>query len=196
MVIRLIVLCFLVLGLSGCVRQSADAPVFVGVSLEAGALDGRFDLVDHHGQSRRLEDFRGKVVAIFFGYTHCPDVCPTTLANVARGVKQMGDAGRQVQVLFVTLDPERDRPEVLARYVPAFDKSFLGLSASPEVIAETAARFRIYYKKVESAGRSRYTIDHTAGVVVFDKHGVPRLYLNHGQKPVDIAHDLGILAAE
>lgn len=182
--------------LFGCVWQPSDTPAFVGVPLQADALDVRFDLTDHHGQPRRLQDFQGKVVAIFFGYTHCPDVCPTALADMARSVKLMGEAGRQVQVLFVTLDPERDRQEVLAQYVPAFDPAFLGLYASSEVTAETAARFRVYYKKVESRGRSGYTIDHAAGVTVIDKRGVPRIYLNHGQKPADIAHDLGILVAE
>lgn len=193
---RLLAVLMLVLAVAGCVRQSSDTPQFVGVPLKAGAVDGGFRLVDHHGRQRSLEDFRGKVVAIFFGYTHCPDVCPTALADMARGVGLMGDMGRQVQVLFVTLDPERDRQEVLAQYVPAFDPGFLGLYGSPDVVAETAMRFKIYYKKVASPGRGRYTIDHAAGIYVFDKRGVPRIYLNHGQKPADIAHDLGILAAE
>lgn len=181
---------------AACSSPEAEKSPFVGVPVKSDSIQGRIKLTDHHGQIRRLEDFRGKVVVLFFGYTHCPDVCPTTMADLARAMKLLGGRGAGVQVLFVTLDPERDRPEVLAQYVPAFDPTFLGLYGDAKSVAETAQRFKVYYKKQESAGRSRYTIDHSAGVYVYDKHGMLRLYMNYGQKPADIAHDLGILVAE
>ena len=140
-----------------------------------------------------MQDFRGKVVALFFGYTHCPDVCPTTMSDLAKALKLLGDRRSQVQVLFVTLDPERDTQEVLTKYVPSFDPTFIGLYGDAATLGEVEKKFKVYAHKQSSAGKSGYTIDHSAGVYVFDKSGEPRLYLNYGQKPADIAHDFGLL---
>lgn len=182
--------------LAACSAREPEPPAFVGTPIPAGAVDGRFKLVDHHGRLRQLEDFRGKVVTLFFGYTHCPDVCPTTMSDLAKAMRLLGERKSGVQVLFVTLDPERDSQEVLAQYVPAFDPTFLGLIGDPAVVAETARQFGVFYKKQASPGRGRYTIDHGAGIYVFDKRGTLRLYLHYGQKPKDIAHDLALLANE
>jgi len=153
-----------------------------------------FSLVDHTGKPRTLQDFRGKLVVLFFGYTQCPDVCPTTMAEMAAVLKELGPAADEVQVLFVTLDPERDTQELLASYVPAFDKRFLGLRGSLEDTARTAKEFKVFFSKVPGAGSENsagsYTIDHTAGSYVFDREGKVRLFLRHGQGPAPIAHDL------
>ena len=145
------------------------------------------------GKPRTLEDFKGKVVVLFFGYTQCPDVCPTTMADLAQAMKLLGPKSDEVQVLFVTVDPERDTQQVLAEYVPSFDSRFLGLHGTPEQMAETAKNFKIFYTKVEDKGKSGYTIDHSAGVYVFDKQGHVRIYVKYGQKPAEIAHDLKTL---
>lgn len=186
----------IVLCLTACAPQHTNPPDFVGTPIVAGALDGRFDLVDHRGRARRMEDFRGKVVMLFFGYTHCPDVCPTTMVDLAKVMDLLGRDRSGVQVLFVTLDPERDTRELLAQYVPAFDPSFLGLRGDSASLEKVAKQFNVYSRRKDSSGRSGYTIDHSAGIYVFDRQGVPRLYLNYGQKPKDIAHDVELLARE
>lgn len=182
--------------LAACSAREAEEPAFVGVPVDAGVVDNRFVLLDHHGTVRRMEDFRGKVVALFFGYTHCPDVCPTTMADFAEAMSILGDRRSEVQVLFVTLDPERDTQQVLAQYVPAFDPAFLGLRGDSATVADVAKRFNIFYRRQIVGGGGRYTIDHTASVYVFDRHGVPRLGMNYGLAPKDIAHDLELLIRE
>ena len=149
-----------------------------------------FRLTDQAGNPRTLADFNGKAVALFFGYTHCPDVCPTTMADLAAAMKLIGKRSDEVQVLFVTLDPERDTQEVLAQYVPSFDPRFIGLYGTPQQTAAVADDFKVFYAKQESAGRGGYTIDHSAGVYAFDKSGRVRLYFKYAQKPAEIAHDL------
>jgi protein SCO1/2 len=187
----LALLCLVLVGCGGG-REGGESQ-FVGTDISGASFGNELALVDHQGRVRRLADFRGKVVALFFGYTHCPDVCPTTLDDLAKAIKLLGDDRTQAQVLFVTLDPERDTPQVLAQYVPSFDESFIGLHGEAATIAKTAADFKVYYQKQASGGKSGYTIDHTAGVYVFDKKGALRLFLSHGQKPQDIAHDLKLL---
>lgn len=147
-------------------------------------------LTDHTGKQRTLADFKGKAVILFFGYTHCPDVCPTTMADLKQTMKMLGSRADELQVLFVTLDPERDTQEVLAKFVPSFDKRFIGLRGTEQEIAATAANFKVYAKKVESQGKSGYTIDHSAGAYAFDKQGKIRLYIDYGERPADIANDI------
>jgi protein SCO1/2 len=127
---------------------------------------------------------------VFFGYTQCPDVCPTTMAEMATVMQKLGPLADQVQVLFITLDPERDTQQLLASYVPAFDKRFIGLHGTPEQTAKTAKEFKVFYAKVPGSDPDSYTIDHTAGSYVFDRDGRLRLFIRHGQGPDPIAHDL------
>ena len=156
-----------------------------------GAAFGRdFKLTDHKGQVRTLADFRGKVVVMFFGYTQCPDVCPTTLSDLAAALQKLGaDAGR-VQVLFVTVDPERDTPELLAQYVPAFNPTFLGLWGDTAATAAAAREFKVLYQKQPGSTPGSYTMDHTAGTFIFDPQGRLRLFVSHGQGADIFAHDI------
>ncbi|MCS0582603.1 SCO family protein [Massilia pinisoli] len=149
-----------------------------------------FALTDHTGKPRTLADFKGKVVVVFFGYTQCPDVCPTTMAEMASVMQKLGPLADKVQVLFITLDPERDTQQLLAQYVPAFDKRFIGLRGTPEQTAKTAKDFKVFYSKVPGTEPGSYTIDHTAGSYVFDRDGRLRLFIRHGQGPDPIVHDL------
>jgi protein SCO1/2 len=149
-----------------------------------------FTLTDHTGKPRTLADFKGKAVVVFFGYTQCPDVCPTTMAEMATVMQKLGPLADQVQVLFITLDPERDTQELLASYVPAFDKRFLGLRGTLDQTAKTAKEFKVFYAKVPGTDPGSYTIDHTAGSYVFDRDGRLRLFIRHGQGPDPIVHDL------
>lgn len=152
-----------------------------------------FALTDHNGKARTLADFKGKAVVIFFGYTQCPDVCPTTMAEMAGVMKLLGADADKVQVLFVTIDPERDTQALLASYVPNFDKRFLGLYGDAAATAKVAGDFKVFYQKVEGKTAGSYTMDHTAGSYVFDPQGRIRLFLRHGQGSEPIAHDLRIL---
>ncbi|MFZ6776694.1 SCO family protein [Undibacterium sp. Ji83W] len=152
-----------------------------------------FALTDHNGKARTLADFKGKAVVIFFGYTQCPDVCPTTMVEMANVMKLLGADADKVQVLFVTLDPERDTQALLASYVPNFDKRFLGLYGDAAATAKVAKEFKVFYQKVEGKTPGSYTVDHTAGSYVFDPEGRIRLFLRHGQGAEPVAHDLKIL---
>jgi protein SCO1/2 len=155
-----------------------------------------FSLKDHTGALRKLADFKGKAVVVFFGFTHCPDVCPTTLAELANVMKELGPMADKVQVLFVTVDPERDTPEVLAKYVPAFDPRFLGLSGSTAETEQVAKEFKAFYQKVPGKTAGSYTVDHTAGSYIFDAQGRIRLFVRHGQGTEPIVHDLKLLLSE
>jgi protein SCO1/2 len=151
------------------------------------------ELTGHDGQPRSLSDFAGKVVIVFFGYTQCPDVCPTTLARFAEVVKQLGSDAERVQVLFVTVDPERDTPQVLSQYVPAFDSRFVGLYGDSAAIARTAKEYKVLHQKQAGKTESSYTIDHSAGSFVYDRSGRVRLFVRH-ETPVDsLVHDIRIL---
>ncbi|HVK94903.1 MAG TPA: SCO family protein [Noviherbaspirillum sp.] len=152
-----------------------------------------FALTDHHGKMRTLADFKGKAVVVFFGYTHCPDVCPTTMAEMANVMQQLGPDANKVQVLFVTVDPERDTPELLAKYVPAFDPRFLGLVGDKESTDKIAKEFKAFYQKVPGKEPGSYTMDHISGSYVFDPQGRIRLFVRHGQGPEPIMHDLRLL---
>jgi len=149
-----------------------------------------FTLTDHQGNPRSLGDFKGKAVIVFFGFTQCPDVCPTTLAEMAEARKLLGDQADKLQVLFITVDPERDTPQLLANYVPAFDPSFIGLTGDQAAIEKVAKEFRVFYQKVPGKEKGSYSMDHTAGSYVFDPQGRIRLFVRHGQGPEVIAQDI------
>jgi len=187
----LFVLLFCILGCSE--KQGNPELKFVGTDVTGAKIGGDFSLPDHNGKVRSLADFRGKVVVLFFGYTHCPDACPTTMADLAKALRLLGARGKDVQVQFITLDPERDSTEVLKKYVPSFNPDFLGLRGDAEATKKTAQAFKVFYSKQESASKGGYTLDHSAGVYVFDRDGNLRLFLNHGQSAKDIAHDIGLL---
>ena len=160
-----------------------------------GADYGRdFSLTDQNGRTRTLADFRGKVVVVFFGYTRCPDVCPTTLADLKAAREQLGDEGKRVQVLFVTVDPERDTPQLLASYVPAFDPSFLGLYGDAAATARVAKEFKVFFQKVPGKTPDSYSVDHTSASYVFDPQGRLRLLVRPGNVP-NLVADLKTLLA-
>ena len=167
-------------------------PEFKNIDITGGTAFGKdFSLLDPDGKVRTLADFKGKVVVMFFGYTQCPDVCPTTLTEMQQVMKLMGPQSDKVQVLFVTVDPERDTAAILKQYVPSFDPSFLGLRPADEAALEKVTKdFKIYYKKVAGTSPGSYTMDHTAGSYAFDPQGRLRLYIKHAQGPETLAHDL------
>jgi protein SCO1/2 len=148
---------------------------------------------DFNGKMRHLSDFKGKVVVMFFGYTQCPDVCPTTMAELSTVMKQLGPKADQVQVLFVSLDPDRDTPKILSEYVPNFDKRFLGLVGDQAATQKIAKDFKIFYEKVPGKTPGSYSLDHSAGSYVFDKEGHIRLFVRFNQGPEPITHDLKLL---
>jgi protein SCO1 len=152
-----------------------------------------FALTDHNGKPRTLADFKGKAVVVFFGYTQCPDVCPTTMAEMATVMKELGPLADRVQVLFITVDPERDTQELLSKYVPAFDPRFLGLRGDLAATQKVAQDFKVFYQKVPGKEPGSYTMDHTAGSYVFDPQGRIRLFVRHGQGAAPITHDLKLL---
>ncbi len=169
---------------------TAGGPQFKASDITGSSFGRDFELRDPQGSTRRLADFRGKAVVVFFGYTQCPDVCPTTLASLAEAMKQLGPDADRVQVLFITVDPERDTPALLAQYVPAFDPRFLGLYGDAEATARTAKEFKIIYQKVPGSSAGTYTMDHSAGTYVFDPQGRLRLSVANGQGADVFAHDL------
>ncbi|MEX2240611.1 MAG: SCO family protein [Burkholderiales bacterium] len=150
-------------------------------------------LTDHHGKPRRLEDWRGKAVVVFFGFTHCPDVCPTTLADMAQVMRRLGADAERVQVVFVTVDPERDTQEALAKYVPAFDPRFLGLRGSLEATRAVAKEFKVYFEKRPGETPGAYSVDHSAQSYVIDPQGRLRLFVRHERIAEDLAPDLRAL---
>jgi len=169
-----------------CTDQS-EAPRFTGAT-----FGKELALTDHNGQRRTLADFRGKVVTVFFGFTHCPDVCPTTLGEMAVVMKELGNDAGRLQVLFVTVDPGRDTAEVLKRYVPAFHPSFLGLTGSAEDLARTAKEFKIFYQK-QPLPNGGYSMDHSAGTYILDAQGRLRLFAQYGVGAPALLHDIRLL---
>jgi protein SCO1 len=187
---KLLTLLAMVLALAGCDKLATRPPSFQNTDLTGLDYAKGFELTDHTGKKRTLADFRGKVVVLFFGYTQCPDVCPTTMVEMANVLKELGPQADQVQVLFVTLDPERDTQELLASYVPAFDKRFIGLYGDAAATAKVAKEFKVFYARQPGSEPGNYSIDHTAGSYVFDRDGNIRLFLRHGQGTAPIVHDL------
>ena len=176
--------------LAACSQQP---PAFTNTDVTGLGYAQGFTLTDHTGKTRTLADFKGKAVVVFFGYTHCPDVCPTTMAEMASVMQDLGPQADKVQVLFVTLDPERDTPALLAQYVPAFDTRFLGMYGDRAATEKVAKDFKVFYQKVPGKDAGSYTLDHTAGSYVFDPQGRIRLFVRHGQGPEPIVHDLKLL---
>ena len=183
---RLLLVLFAVL-LAGC---EPDATRFSNVDITGANFARDFRLTDVNGQARSLADFRGKVAVVFFGYTQCPDVCPTTMTDMAEVKRRLGSAGDRLQVIFVTLDPDRDTAEVLAQYVPAFDPTFIGLRGTRDETAAIAKDFKVFYQKVPGRTETSYTLDHTAGSYVFDREGRLRLFLRHAGGTDPIVADL------
>ncbi|HUK05115.1 MAG TPA: SCO family protein [Burkholderiales bacterium] len=170
-----------------------QGPKFRGTDITGADFGKALSLTGHDGNPRTLADFRGKLVVLSFGYTHCPDVCPTTLADTAAALKQLGAAAARVQVLFVTVDPERDTPALLAQYVPAFDPSFLGLTGDAAAIEKAAKEFKIFYEKRPGAAPGAYTVDHSAQSYVLDGEGRLRLIERNDRLAQDLAEDLRAL---
>ena len=184
-------ICFLAI-LCVVLTACSPKPEFKNIDITCSTAFGKdFSLLDPDGKVRTLADFKGKVVVMFFGYTQCPDVCPTTLTEMQQVMTLLGPQSDKVQVLFVTVDPERDTAEILKQYVPAFDPRFLGLRPADDAALEKVAKdFKIYYKKVPGAKPGSYTMDHSAGSYAFDPEGRLRLYIKHAQGPETLAHDL------
>ena len=185
---RVLSLALFVMALLACNAK----PNFKNVDITGSTAFGKdFSLLDSDGKTRSLADFRGKVVVMFFGYTQCPDVCPTTLTEMQQAITLLGPDADKVQVLFVTLDPDRDTAEILKQYVPAFDSRFLGLRPADEAALEKVTKdFKIYYKRVPGTSPGSYTMDHTAGSYAFDPDGHLRLYIKHAQGPETLAQDI------
>ena len=165
-------------------------PQFNEVDLTGADYAKDFQLPDTDGKVRRLQDFKGKAVVVFFGYTQCPDVCPTTMADIAQAKKLLGADGAKVQGIFITIDPERDTPELLKAYVANFGPDFVALRGTPEQTAAVAKDFKVYYKKVEGKTPGSYTMDHSAASFVYDPQGRLRLYARYGAGPQVLADDL------
>ena len=177
--------------LTGCDRGSA--PSFKAIDITGADYARELSLTDPDGKRRSLAEFKGRVVVVFFGFTQCPDVCPTTLVELAAVKKQLGADGDKVQGIFVTVDPERDTPELLKAYVDNFDAGFVALRGTPEETLAAAKRFKVFFAKVPGKTEGTYTIDHTAGSYVFDPQGRVRLFTRHGTGPEALAHDMRLL---
>jgi len=180
--------------LAGGCGDQAQAPRFKLTDVTGAGFGRALNLTDHNGRPRTLADFRGKVVTVFFGFTHCPDVCPTTLAELAQVMKELGADANQLQVLFVTVDPERDTQKLLAQYVPSFHPDFIGLYGDRDATARAAKEFKIYYNQQPAKGGS-YSVDHSAGTFILDRGGRLRLYAQYGQGPAALLHDIRLLLA-
>jgi protein SCO1/2 len=178
------------------VACSESKPQFKSIDLTGADYARDFQLTDHNGQPRTLKDFRGKLVVLFFGYTQCPDVCPTSMAELADAKKLLGADGDKLQGLFVTVDPDRDTPDVLKAYMANFDPTFLALRGTPEQLAEMAKEYKVYYKKAEGKSPTSYTMDHSAASYVYDTQGRLRLYTRYGSGAQALASDLKLLLGQ
>ena len=172
---------------------SENKPGFVAIDITGADYARDFALTDHNGQPRSIKDFAGKVVVLFFGYVQCPDVCPTTMAELAEVKKLLGKDGERLQGLFVTVDPQRDTPEVLKAYMGNFDPTFLALYTTPEKLEALAKDYKIYFKKAEGKSPTSYTMDHSAGCYVYDTQGKLRLYTRYGTGAQPLAADIRLL---
>ena len=205
-VLALLLALGLAVGMTVYFIQPASKPAFKSTDISGVGWGRDFDLVDHMGKRRALADFRGKVVMVFFGYSNCPDVCPTALADMAQVVQRLGTDGERVQALFITTDPARDTAERLAAYVTAFHLSFLGLRGTPEQITQLAKEFKVYYlaeKPTTDAHAhhdekaQQYMVQHTSGIFVFDPDGRLRLYVGAADRSVDdMVNDVKLLLGD
>jgi protein SCO1 len=177
---------------------AAAAPAFKGVDVTGQGYGGSFHLLAPDGKVRTPADFAGKVVVISFGFTQCPDVCPTTLAALAETMRALGGDATRVQMLFITVDPERDTPALLAKYVTAFEPAFLGLAGDAQATRQAARAFKVFYQKVPTGpgAKGGYTMDHSTGYYVLDKQGRTRLMFRYGQPVADMAYDIRQLLQE
>lgn len=173
--------------LSAC---SESKPKFSSVDVTGASYAKDFEMTDHNGKVRRLADFKGKVVVMFFGYTQCPDVCPTSMAELAEVKKALGADGDKLQGIFVTVDPARDTPEVLKGYMENFDPTFLALYTTPEKLEALAKDFKVYYKRVNGQTPTSYTMDHSAGSYIYDTQGNLRLFTRYGSGAQVLASDI------
>ena len=189
--IRRLVLLVLAAWLAAC---TPAGPSFKGSDVTGATFGRDFALTDPAGQPRTLADYRGKAVVVFFGYTQCPDVCPTTLAALAEATRSLGADADKVQVVFITVDPDRDTAALLAQYVPAFDPRFVGLRGDAAATERVAREFKVIYQKVPGTTPDRYTMDHSAGIFLFDRAGRLRVYESSAD-PAVLAHDLRTLLA-
>ncbi|MES2582955.1 MAG: SCO family protein [Pseudomonadota bacterium] len=189
--IKFIAYCVAVAGATAIFTAcSPQQPVFASVDVTGAEYAKGFELTDHNGQVRRLSDFSGKVVVLFFGFTQCPDVCPTTMSELAEVKKALGKDGERLQGLFITVDPERDTPELLKAYMANFDPSFVALRADPDKLAALAKDYKIYFKKVEGKTPTSYSMDHSAGSYVYDTQGRLRLFTRYGSGPKPLTEDI------
>jgi protein SCO1 len=189
----------LVVGLSACDKPGAGGPArpaFSGVDITGAEYARALNLTDADGTVRSLADFKGKVVVLFFGYTQCPDVCPTTLAELAAVKKQLGADGARLQGVFVSVDPDRDTPPLLKAYMASFDPTFIALHGTPDETRRVAKEFKVFYAKVPGKVEGSYTVDHTAGSYLFDAQGKVRVFARYGAGGEALAHDVKVLLAE
>jgi protein SCO1/2 len=186
--------------LSGCdgvlPGGSSGKPAFKAVDITGAEYARGLSLTDQDGQPRTLADYKGKVVVVFFGYTQCPDVCPTTMAELAEVKRSLGADGARVQGLFVTVDPERDTTELLKAYVANFGPDIVGLRGTPDEIKAAAKEFKVFFSKVPGKTDTSYTVDHTAGSYIIDAKGKVRLFTRYGTGAQALADDLKLLLAE
>ena len=178
------------LGLSACGKESVS---FQSTDITGASFGARLRLTDHMGRVRDLADFKGKVVVLFFGFTQCPDVCPTSMTTLAEVKRLLQGDGERLQVVFVTVDPERDTQEVLKAYMGNFDPTFLALRPTPDELNSVADEFKMYYRKVEGPTPTSYTMDHSAGKYLFDTDGRIRLFSAYGTAADVIAQDARLL---
>jgi protein SCO1/2 len=182
------------LGLSALTACDPSKPQFVSIDITGADYARGFSLRDQNGQLRTLADFKGKVVGVFFGYTQCPDVCPTTLAEWVEIKRQLGADGDRLQGIFITVDPERDTPDMLKTYLANFDPSFIALiPGSAEELAQIAKDYKVYYKRVEGRTPTSYTMDHSAGTYLYDPQGRLRLYTRYGNRVEGQVADIRLL---
>lgn len=182
----------LLLALAACDKSGPQPPKFQLTDVTGANFGKSLELVDHNGHKRTLADYRGKVTVLFFGFVQCPDVCPVTLAELAKVAKDLGPDAARLQVLFVTVDPERDTQEVLQQYVPAFNPSFVGLRGDAEATARVAKEFKIYFQK-KSLDKGGYTVDHSAGSYILDQEGRLRLFAQYGTGAAALLNDIRLL---
>jgi protein SCO1/2 len=192
--LKTIAACAIAVGAAGlftaCSEQKA---AFNSIDLTGADYAKAFELTDHNGQVRHLTDFAGKVVVMFFGYTQCPDVCPTSMSELAEIKKALGADGARLQGIFVSVDPQRDTPEVLKAYMANFEPTFLALHTTPEKLVELAKNYKVYYKKVEGKTPTSYTMDHSAGSYVYDTKGQLRLFTRYGSGAKLLTADIQLL---
>lgn len=189
--IRLIATSALFAGVGGLLSACTESkPQFSSVDVTGVTYAKDFELTDHNGQVRRLGDFKGKIVVMFFGFTQCPDVCPTSMTELAEVKKALGADGDKLQGLFVTVDPARDTPEVLKGYMENFDPTFLALYTTPDKLAALAKDFKVYYKRVDGQTPTSYTMDHSAGSYIYDTKGNLRLFTRYGSGAKVLAADI------